>query len=67
MTARRLRIRQIRRTVVAAAVTVFIALFATVYIQMASGNDPALGASVTPAAITETATTTSEPVTTAQS
>ena len=37
MQARRARVRQIRRTVTAVAVTVFIALFATIYIQMAAG------------------------------
>jgi hypothetical protein len=36
------RILQIRRWVAAIAITVFIALFATIYVQMASGNDPAL-------------------------
>ena len=41
--ARRARVRQIRRTVVAATVAVFLALFATIYIQMAAGKDPALG------------------------
>jgi hypothetical protein len=45
MQARRARVRQIRRTVAAAAVAVFIALFATIYIQMAAGKDPALGTS----------------------
>ena len=38
-------VRQIRRTVTAVAVTVFIALFATIYIQMAAGKDPTLGSS----------------------
>jgi hypothetical protein len=47
MQARRARVRQIRRTVTAAAVAVFIALFATIYIQMAAGKDPALGSSST--------------------
>jgi hypothetical protein len=45
MQARRARVRQIRRTVTAVAVAVFIALFATIYIQMAAGKDPALGTS----------------------
>jgi hypothetical protein len=49
--ARRARVRQIRRTVAAAAVAVFIALFATLYIQMAAGKDPALGASATTAQV----------------
>jgi len=79
LTARRLRVQRIRRTVCAAAVCVFIALFSTIYVQMAAGNDPALSTSTTTAAATSTTTTTSEdttssgestgstPVTTAQS
>jgi cytoskeletal protein RodZ len=51
MQARRARVRQIRRTVTAVAVTVFIALFATIYIQMAAGKDPALGSSTTTAQV----------------
>ena len=47
MQARRARVRHIRRTVTAVAVAVFIALFATIYIQMAAGKDPALGSSTT--------------------
>ena len=47
MQARRARVRQIRNTVTAAAVAVFIVLFATIYIQMAVGKDPALGSSTT--------------------
>jgi hypothetical protein len=42
MTAVRLRIQRIRRIVTACAVAVFIALFSTIYVQMASGNDPQL-------------------------
>jgi len=45
--ARRARVARIRRTVTAAAVAVFIALFATIYVQMAAGKDPALGTTVT--------------------
>ena len=56
MQARRARVRQIRRTVTAIAVTVFIALFATIYIQMAAGKDPALGSSTTTAQVSETST-----------
>jgi cytoskeletal protein RodZ len=59
MQARRARVRQIRRTVTAVAVTVFIALFATVYIQMAAGKDPALGSSQTTAQVSQTSTSTS--------
>jgi hypothetical protein len=41
MTVRQ-RILRIRRSVAVIAVAVFIALFATIYVQMATGNDPAL-------------------------
>jgi hypothetical protein len=44
LAARRRRVQRIRRTVTAAAVAVFLALFATIYIQMAAGRDPALNA-----------------------
>jgi hypothetical protein len=56
MQARRARVRQIRRTVTAVAVTVFIALFATIYIQMAAGKDPALGSSTATARVSQTST-----------
>lgn len=56
MQARRARVRQIRRTVTAVAVTVFIAVFATIYIQMAVGKDPALGSSQTTAEVSQTST-----------
>jgi hypothetical protein len=68
MQARRARVRQIRRTVTAVAVTVFIAVFATIYIQMAAGKDPALKSSTTTAQVSATSTpSSSTPVTTAQS
>jgi hypothetical protein len=72
MQARRARVRQIRRTVTAIAVTAFIALFATIYIQMAVGKDPALGSSTTSAQMSSTSTSStsddaSQPMTTAQS
>jgi hypothetical protein len=54
LAARRARIQRIRRTVTAAAVAVFIALFATIYIQMASGRDPALGTTATASVTTGT-------------
>ena len=63
--ARRARVRQIRRTVTAATIAVFIALFATIYIQMAAGDDPALGASTTAAEVS--ATSSADAMTTAQS
>jgi hypothetical protein len=81
LTARRARVARIRKTVTAVAATVFLALFATIYIQMAAGKDPALGTTVTTAQVGTTSSsssddsttssddssTTSEPVTTAQS
>ena len=60
MRARRARVRQIRRTVTAAAVVVFIALFATIYIQMAVGKDPALGSSTSTAQVSQTSTSSSD-------
>ena len=60
MQARRARVRQIRRTVTAVAVTVFIALFATIYIQMAVGKDPALGSSTSTAQVSQTSTSSSD-------
>jgi hypothetical protein len=60
MQARRARVRQIRRTVTAVAVTVFIALFAAIYIQMAAGKDPALGSSATTAQVSAPSTSSSE-------
>ena len=65
LAARRARVAHIRRTVAAVAVALFLALFATVYIQMAAGDDPALKASTT--TTTTTTSTASEPMTTAQS
>jgi hypothetical protein len=40
---RRARILRIRKRVAAASVIVFLALFSTIYVQMAFGHDPALG------------------------
>ena len=59
MQARRARVRQIRNTVAAAAVAIFIALFATIYIQMAAGKDPALGSSTATAQVSATSTASS--------
>jgi hypothetical protein len=42
--------------VIVAAVAVFIALFATIYIQMAMGKDPALGSSTSTARVGTTST-----------
>ena len=58
--ARRARVARIRRTITAATVAVFIALFATIYIQMAAGKDPALGTTATTAQVTTTSTTSSD-------
>jgi cytoskeletal protein RodZ len=45
LAAKRRRARRIRRTVVAFSVVIFVALFSTIYVQLASGHDPALSAS----------------------
>ena len=65
--ARRARIRRIRARVAAGATAMFIALFSGLYVQMASGNDPALGAESAQVATTsggsgttDTSTTTDE-------
>jgi hypothetical protein len=52
------RVLRIRRTVVAVAVAMFIAVFSTIYVQMASGNDPALA--TTTSATTSTTTSDSD-------
>lgn len=56
MTAVRLRIQRIRRIVTACAVAVFIALFSTIYVQMASGNDPELATKSATASASASAT-----------
>ena len=58
---RRARAAQIRRTVAAVAVCLFIVLFSGIYVQMARGHDPALGAkaAVTKKASTSTSTSSS--------
>ena len=60
MQARRARVRQIRRTVTALTVAIFIALFAVIYIQMAVGKDPALGSSASTAQVSATSTPSSD-------
>jgi hypothetical protein len=42
-TRRRARILRTRKRVAALSVIVFLALFSTIYVQMALGHDPALG------------------------
>ena len=69
------RIALIRKVVAVCAVAAFLALFATIYVQMATGRDPVLGATTAHASTTGSATgqgsdsSASEPapVTTAQS
>jgi len=45
LAARRRRFSRIRRWIAGAAVAVFIAAFSTLYVQMATGHDPALASS----------------------
>jgi hypothetical protein len=65
----RARVLQIRRRVAAVAVTVFIALFGTIYVQMAAGNDPALSTSKATSAASSSSSSSdsTSPVTTRQS
>jgi hypothetical protein len=58
--AMRRRIARIRRLVAACAVAAFLALFSTIYVQMASGHDPGLAATTA-----STTSATSEPNSTA--
>jgi hypothetical protein len=55
LAARRRRVLRIRQAVAAAALSVFIALFSTVYVQMAAGKDPVLAAQGTTAGTTGSA------------
>lgn len=59
LVAMRRRILRIRQIVAGVAVAAFIALFSTVYVQMATGNDPALGSTATTAVASATTTTSS--------
>jgi hypothetical protein len=77
LAARRARVARIRRAVAAATVAIFIALYATIYIQMAAGKNPALATSTTTTQVSTTSSdattasddssTAAEPMTTAQS
>ena len=73
LAARRERTHRIRVGVAAAAASAFIALFSGLYVQMASGHDPALGStggsSSTAVAQTQTQSSsgTVQPLTTRQS
>jgi hypothetical protein len=54
LAARRARVRRLRARVAAGATAVFLALFAGLYVQMATGHDPALGAESAQVATTST-------------
>jgi hypothetical protein len=59
LAARRQRIHRIRVTVAAVAAALFIALFSTIYVQMAAGRDPVLGSSAQTAQVSTTSSSTS--------
>jgi hypothetical protein len=65
----RQRVLQIRRRVAIVAIAAFIALFSGIYVQMASGDDPALTTTTkaTTSSSATPATETPAPVTTRQS
>ena len=69
LVAMRRRTTRIRRVVATLTVSAFVALFSTIYVQMATGNDPVLASTTTTAATTNSTTADPEPaaVTTAQS
>jgi hypothetical protein len=69
LVAMRRRTTRIRRVVATLTVSAFVALFSTIYVQMATGNDPVLASTTTTAATTTSTTADPEPaaVTTAQS
>jgi hypothetical protein len=52
--ARRAHVRRLRARIAASATALFLALFSGLYIQMATGNDPALGAESAQVATTTT-------------
>ena len=62
-TERRRRTRRIRQGVTAGTITLFVAFFSTIYVQMAAGHDPALSGSTrtTPAVATTTSSGSSAP------
>jgi len=64
LAARRARVRRIRGRVAAGATALFLALFSVLYVQMATGNDPALGAESAQVAATSSDTTSSDDTTT---
>ena len=60
LAARRARVRRIRGRVATGATALFLALFSGLYVQMATGNDPALGAESAQVATTATGTAASD-------
>jgi hypothetical protein len=52
LAVKRRRTRRIRQAVLGVSIAVFVAMFATIYVQLASGNDPALSASSKSAQVT---------------
>ena len=66
LAARRRRALRIRKAVAGALVATFIALFAVIYIQMAVGKDPALGASATKAVAVKSTPAASTPAITSE-
>ena len=66
LAARRARVRRIRGRIAAAATALFLALFSGLYVQMASGNDPALGAESTQVAAATTSSDDTTPSSTEQ-
>jgi len=65
--ARKQRTRGIRRRVAAITLSLFAALWVAIFVHLATGHDPALGASSRPANTTTSNTTTSQPSATATS
>ena len=57
--ARRARVRKIRARVAAGATALFLAAFSGLYVQMATGHDPAVGTSTAQVASASQATTSS--------
>ena len=66
LAARRRRALRIRKAVAGALVATFIAVFAVIYIQMAVGKDPALGASATKAVAVRSTPAASTPAITSE-
>ena len=66
LVAKRARLRRLRARVAAGAVATFLALFSGLYVQMATGHDPALGAESAQVATSSTDTSASSTTTTEQ-